>query len=84
MDAADVQLDLTSSQISNMRLIDASMFATTQMSSSAEKEKSVCRWKTVQNAFWRKNIICNFLQFNKSQISSIIFLQKVQNSNSVD
>jgi len=51
MDAADVQLDLTSSQISSMRLIDVYMYATTLMNNSVEKKKRACRWRTVQNAF---------------------------------
>ena len=62
MDAADVQLDLTTSQISNTRLIDVSMYATTLMSSSAEKEKRAYRWRTAQIVFWQKklfSITCN-------------------------
>ena len=67
MDAADVQLDLTSSQISNTRLIDVSMYATTLMSSSVEKEKRAYRWRTAQIALWQKKlfqITCNFKFIN--------------------
>ena len=62
MDAADVQLDLTSSQISNTRLIDVSMYATTLMSSSAEMEKRAYRWRTALIALCHKklfSITCN-------------------------
>ena len=65
MDAADVQLDLTSSQISNTRLIDVSMFATTLMSSSVEMEKRAYRWRTAQIALWQKKLLpitCNLIK----------------------
>jgi Holliday junction resolvase-like predicted endonuclease len=67
MDAADVQLDLTSSQISNTRLIDVSMYATTLMSSSVEKEKRAYRWRTAQIALRQKKLFstsCNFKFIN--------------------
>lgn len=90
MDAADVQLDLTSSQISNTRLIDVSMYATTLMSSSVEMEKRAYRWRTAQIALWQKKlfpITCNLiksLQKEKKLLPEKKIKPKVQNINSGD